>query len=67
MDKLEMQRREPGRTKGKLTGALVLIGLGVMLLLKENDFLRWREFWPVFLILVGTTIVFSHLFDSNSR
>ena len=38
---------------------IVLIGIGVILLVRENWYwFDWEEFWPVLLIIVGLTLIF---------
>lgn len=38
---------------------IVLIGIGVILLIRENWYwFDWGEFWPVLLIIVGLTLIF---------
>ena len=45
-------------------GALVLIGLGVILLLDTMDILQFRylaRYWPVLLILFGVYKLYAHM------
>jgi TM2 domain-containing membrane protein YozV len=42
------------------TGAIVLIGLGVLFLLSNFGFFSMRHFWPLFLIGIGLWIAYKH-------
>ena len=48
----------PAAADNPPTGAIVLIGLGVMFLLWNFDFLRLNRIWPVFLIALGLWIAY---------
>jgi phage shock protein C len=44
---------------GRYWPGLILIGIGVVLLVREHWFwFTWHEFWPVALILIGLALIF---------
>ena len=47
--------------RGAITGATWLIGLGVVLLIRELQGWSWGEAWPLFIILVGVASFISTL------
>jgi hypothetical protein len=47
--------------RGAITGATWLIGLGVVLLVRELQDWSWGEAWPLFIILVGVATFISTL------
>ncbi len=49
----------------KYLPGLILIGIGLLLLIRENWFwFDWQDFWPILLILIGLLIVFRK--DNNN-
>ncbi|MCP4157813.1 MAG: hypothetical protein GY757_59435 [bacterium] len=50
-------------------GGWILITLGVAFLLVVNDFIRWRDiwrYWPVILIIIGLSIILDRAVDRPS-
>ncbi|HET9346637.1 MAG TPA: DUF5668 domain-containing protein [Candidatus Limnocylindrales bacterium] len=52
-----------GARRGPIVGATWLIGLGVVLLIRQTLALDWSEAWPLFVILVGAVGVVTKLLD----
>jgi phage shock protein PspC (stress-responsive transcriptional regulator) len=43
----------------KYLPGIILIGIGIVLLVRENWYwFRWEEFWPILLIVVGLVLIF---------
>jgi predicted membrane protein len=61
-------RMEVKQKRGKVTGGLILIGLGSIFLAKELGLLipEWLLSWPVLLIVIGFYIGVKHQFQKNS-
>ena len=49
--------------RGPIVGATWLIGLGVVLLVRQVLALEWSEAWPLFLVLVGAVGIVTTLLD----
>jgi hypothetical protein len=49
--------------RGSVTGATWLIGLGVVLLIRESMGWTWSQAWPLFVILIGVASFISRLLD----
>ncbi len=50
---------QPDTSWRKYLPGLVLIGIGVVLLIRESFYwFDWAEFWPVLLILTGLALIF---------
>lgn len=49
------------RPPGALTGGLILIGLGIIFTVRELGLLTRRGFWPWILIVVGVSLIITHL------
>ena len=56
------------RENGRVIGGLILVGVGVVLLLRNIGFVlpQWLFSWPIILILVGIYSGFKHQFRNNS-
>ena len=52
-----------GSRRGPIVGATWLIGLGVVLLIRQALALEWTEAWPLFVILVGAVGVVTTLLN----
>lgn len=53
----------PKRPTSRLTGGLILVGLGIVFVMRELGFLTRRGFWPWILIVVGTSLIITHLVE----
>ena len=49
--------------RGPIVGATWLIGLGVVLLVRQVLALEWSEAWPLFLVLVGAVGIVTTMLD----
>ncbi len=54
-----------GQRRGAITAATWLIGLGVVLLVREVMDWSWGQAWPLFVILVGVATFISTLWSGG--
>jgi len=61
----DKDRHEEGR--GMITGGLIVLGVGVLFLLKNFGFIPgFRVIWPVFPIIVGIALILGGLRSSRT-
>ena len=54
---------------GKLAGAIILIVLGALFMLKNFGYLQedvWK-FWPLVLVVIGLVLLFEYFFDKPTK
>ena len=55
------------RPTSRLTGGLILVGLGIVFVMRELGVLTRRGFWPWILIVVGTSLIITHLVERQKN
>lgn len=60
MPQLDQGMPRQARRQGGLVLGLILLGLGIVFLLREYGFLDPIEFWPWILIVIGIALIVSH-------
>lgn len=57
----QIDRDDPERNRSGLVFGMIVLGLGVIFLLRNYGILDWFDFWPWILIVIGVALVVSHL------
>lgn len=50
---------------GNRTAAIILIGIGALFILQDIYYIRFRDYWPVILILLGIAFIFRQRSESK--
>lgn len=52
---------------GNRSTGIVLMGIGAAFLIQDIYYFRWRDFWPVILIVIGLSFIFRHKKSASNQ
>lgn len=64
----EEKKKKKDKTKGSITAGFILVGVGLVFLLDNLDIIpSLGETWPLFLIIIGASLLIGALRDKKDQ